>query len=206
MICWEQSLAQNKHRFMLEIGILWWLSSKESICNAGEAGSIPRSGRSPGGGHGNPLLYSCLENPMGRGAWQATVHRFGKSDTTAATENITVEWVTWTLRFPRTYKSCVFTLCYSLWSVQQCYIWKSNVYILILKYLLAKNAKYHLSLQQVIVVTSLISDHHDKYNQISWNIVRTTSIGYRDRKWANAVGKMKAMDLLHIGLSQTCHL
>jgi len=35
---------------------------------------IPRSGRSPGGGHGNPLQYSCLENPTDRGAWQATVH------------------------------------------------------------------------------------------------------------------------------------
>ena len=41
--------------------------------------SIPGSGRSPGGGHGNPLQYSCLENPMDRGAWQATVHRVAKS-------------------------------------------------------------------------------------------------------------------------------
>ena len=46
--------------------------------NAGDvkdAGLIPGSGRSPGGGHGNPLQYSCLENPMDSGAWQATVHR-----------------------------------------------------------------------------------------------------------------------------------
>ena len=42
-------------------------------------GSIPGSGRSPGGGHGNPLQYSCLENSRGRGAWQATVHRVTKS-------------------------------------------------------------------------------------------------------------------------------
>ena len=42
-------------------------------------GSIPESGRSPGGGHGNPLQYSCLENPMERGAWRATVHRVAKS-------------------------------------------------------------------------------------------------------------------------------
>ena len=41
--------------------------------------SIPGSGRSPGGGHGNPLQYSCLENPMDRGAWQATVHGVTKS-------------------------------------------------------------------------------------------------------------------------------
>ena len=56
----------------------WWLSSKESACNAevtGEMGSIPGLGRSPGGEHGNPLQYSCLENLIDRGAWWATVHR-----------------------------------------------------------------------------------------------------------------------------------
>ena len=46
---------------------------KEFACNAGDLGSIPGLGRSPGGGHGNPLQYSCLENPMDRGAWRATV-------------------------------------------------------------------------------------------------------------------------------------
>ena len=52
--------------------------------NAGDernAGSIPRSGRSPGEGHGNPLQYSCLENPMDRGGWWATVHGVAKSQT-----------------------------------------------------------------------------------------------------------------------------
>ena len=47
---------------------------KASACNAGDLGSIPWSGRSPGEGNGNPLHYSCLENPMNRGAWWATVH------------------------------------------------------------------------------------------------------------------------------------
>ena len=47
--------------------------SKESACNAGDPGSIPGSGRSPGEGNGYPLQYSCLENPMDRGAWWATV-------------------------------------------------------------------------------------------------------------------------------------
>ena len=50
--------------------------------NAGNVrvvGSIPGLGRSPGGGHDNPLQYSCLENPMDRGAWQATVHGVAKS-------------------------------------------------------------------------------------------------------------------------------
>ena len=45
---------------------------KESACSAGDPGSIPGSGRSPGEGYGNPLQYSCLENPMDRGAWWAT--------------------------------------------------------------------------------------------------------------------------------------
>ena len=45
----------------------------------GDPGLIPGSGRSPGGGHGNPLQYSCLENPRDTGAWQATVHRVAKS-------------------------------------------------------------------------------------------------------------------------------
>ena len=49
--------------------------------------SIPRSGRSPGGRHGNPLQYSCLENPVDRGAWRATVHRIAESETTEATEH-----------------------------------------------------------------------------------------------------------------------
>ena len=57
---------------------------KNLPANAGDvrdAGSIPGLGRSPGGGHGNPLQYSCLENPMDRGAWQATVHKVTQSQT-----------------------------------------------------------------------------------------------------------------------------
>ena len=54
---------------------------KESACNVGNLGSIPVLGSSPGGGHGNPLQYSCLENPMGGGAWWATVHGVTKNRT-----------------------------------------------------------------------------------------------------------------------------
>ena len=54
---------------------------KESAFNAGELVSIPGSGRSPGGGYGNPLQCSCLENPMDRAAWWATVHGVAKSRT-----------------------------------------------------------------------------------------------------------------------------
>ena len=49
--------------------------------NAGDMGLIIQSGRSPGGGNGNPLRYSCLQNPTDRGAWRATVHGFAKSQT-----------------------------------------------------------------------------------------------------------------------------
>ena len=52
-----------------------------SACNAGDLGSIPRSGKSPGEGNGTPLQYSCLENPMDRGAWWATIHGVAKSQT-----------------------------------------------------------------------------------------------------------------------------
>ena len=55
---------------------------KESACNAGDLGSIPGSERSPGEGNGNPLQYSCLENPMDGGAWWARVHGVAEADTT----------------------------------------------------------------------------------------------------------------------------
>ena len=55
--------------------------SKGSNCNVGELGLIPGLRRSPGGGHGNSLQYSCLENPLDRGACQATVHKVTKSQT-----------------------------------------------------------------------------------------------------------------------------
>ena len=65
-------------------GLSQWLSSKESVCEARDAGNvglIPGLGRSPAGGHSNPLQYSCLENPMDRRVWWATVHRVTKSRT-----------------------------------------------------------------------------------------------------------------------------
>ena len=58
-----------------------WLSSKESTCDAGDAGSISGSGRSLGEGNGNPLQYSCLGNPMDCGAWWATICGVTKSQT-----------------------------------------------------------------------------------------------------------------------------
>ena len=71
---------------------LIWVSlgssaGKESACNAGDLGSIPGMGRSPGGGHDNSFQCFCLENPMDRGAWWATVHGVTKSQTKI------LEWV-----------------------------------------------------------------------------------------------------------------
>ena len=54
---------------------------KSSACNAGDPGLIPGLGRSPGGGHGNPFQYCCLENPTDGGAWWATVHGITKNQT-----------------------------------------------------------------------------------------------------------------------------
>ena len=65
-------------------GLLRWLSGKELVCNAGDTGevsSIPGSVRYPGGGNGNLLQYSCLENSMDRGAWGTTVHRISENRT-----------------------------------------------------------------------------------------------------------------------------
>ena len=65
-------------------GLPQWLSGKESACNVGDTGDlglISELGRSPGGGHGSPFQYSCWENPMNRGGWQATFHGVAKSQT-----------------------------------------------------------------------------------------------------------------------------
>ena len=64
---------------MLGYGLPWRLTGKESAYNAGNPGLILDLGRSPGEGDGNPLWYSCLENPMDRGAWWAIVYGVAKS-------------------------------------------------------------------------------------------------------------------------------
>ena len=64
-----------------EMGFPGASHGKEPTCNVGDPDSVPGLGRSPGEGNGNPLQYSCLENSMDRGAWQATVHRVAKSGT-----------------------------------------------------------------------------------------------------------------------------
>ena len=77
---WDYEVSVSVYLFVyVYMGLPQWLNDKESACHAGDGGSIPGSGRSPGGGYGNPLQYSCLENLMNRGTWQAVVHRVTKN-------------------------------------------------------------------------------------------------------------------------------
>ena len=67
---------------MFQFGFPGGSDGRESVFSAGDPGSLPGSGRSPGEGNGNPLQCSCLEKSMGREAWRATVHGVKKSGTT----------------------------------------------------------------------------------------------------------------------------
>ena len=83
--CFNYMISFNSHSNSVT-GILKFIppggsDGKASACNAGDPGLIPGSGRSPGDGNGNPLQYSCLDNPMVGGAWQATVPGVAKSRT-----------------------------------------------------------------------------------------------------------------------------
>ena len=75
----QSSVIYNINPILMEqLGFLHSSVGKSSACNAGDPGSITGSERSPGEGNGNPVQYSCLENPMDRGAWWATVHGVAK--------------------------------------------------------------------------------------------------------------------------------
>ena len=80
---WLRKIPWRRDRLTTPVflGFLGGSDGEESTCNMGDVGSIPGLGRPPGGGHGNPLQYSCLENPLGRGLLQATVHSISKSQT-----------------------------------------------------------------------------------------------------------------------------
>ena len=83
---WQLRQAVSKQLWFI-MGFPGGSAGKESACNVEYLGLIPGLGRSPGEGNGNPLQYSCLENSMDRGAWQATVHGIAKSD---MTEGLTI--------------------------------------------------------------------------------------------------------------------
>ena len=79
MNAWEQHSSRTRD---LQVSFPGSSDDKESAFSAGDLGLIPGSGRSPGERNGNPLQYSCLENPMDRGAWQATVRGVTEMDPT----------------------------------------------------------------------------------------------------------------------------
>ena len=81
--CWVGKIRWRRDRLPTPafLGFPCGSAGKESACSAGHLGWIPGLGRPPGGGHGNSLKYSGLENSMNRGAWRATVHVVAKSET-----------------------------------------------------------------------------------------------------------------------------
>ena len=91
-------ISQIHLAYFASLGSPWWLCGKESACSVGVVGSITGSGRFPGGGNGNPLQYSYLENSTDRGAWQAT-GAFAQSSLCAkeplrpCKESDTTEWL-----------------------------------------------------------------------------------------------------------------
>ena len=79
-------LRRDRLQTPVFLGFLGGSDGKESTSNSGDLGLIPGLGRSPGEGNGNSLQYSCLENPMDRGAWRATVHGVAESQTQLGNE------------------------------------------------------------------------------------------------------------------------
>ena len=110
--CLSHSLYQHCsqdsffYRLMMAKGFPCGSAGKESACNEGDLGSIPGSGRSPGEGNGTPLHNSCLENPMGGGAWWATVHGVANSRTWLNDFTFTFMSLLLLFPWPRTISNC----------------------------------------------------------------------------------------------------
>ena len=117
----------------------------ESVCNAGDPGSIPGLGRSPGEGNGNPLQYSCLENPVDRGAWQATIHGVARVGYNLATKP-----PPWDLGQERREKRCVKSKVLPYHYISGCFLIRQFGHTWNLKYFATMNLRYgfhHLVLQ-----------------------------------------------------------
>ena len=107
----ETANLRHLKAFKVHQGLPGGSDSTESACNARDLGSIPGSGRSPGEGNCYPLKYSGLENPMDRGAWQATVHGLAVSDTT--------EQLTISLSRATKFNSTPFVLCLRQFGIKE---------------------------------------------------------------------------------------
>ena len=99
-------------------GLPWWLNCKESICNAGNSGDlclIPGLGKSPGEGNGHLSQYSCLENPMDRGAWWAAAHGVAKTQTWLSMHGIVYSSLLWSFMFLWCWLSLLFYFWLFIW-------------------------------------------------------------------------------------------
>ena len=143
-ICWGPTLYPTLYG--LPPGIS---DGKESACNAGDLGSIPGLGRSPGEGNGNPFQYSFLENSMDRGAWQAPVHGVTKSQTRLKGQHFHFLHCIW----PR---ACVISELQSLFYFLLMISHRMLTLSCILKNCNSSCVQLHLSWERI----SLLSDHH----------------------------------------------
>ena len=84
-----------KYIYIGTLPVAQWV---KNLPTKGDAGWIPVSGKSPGGGNGNPPQYSCLENPKDRGAWWVTVHRIAKSQTQLSNQHLSLSWYIYILQ------------------------------------------------------------------------------------------------------------
>ena len=149
---------------------LMWASQvvlviKNLPANAGDirdTGSVPELGRSPGEGHGNPLQYSCLENPMDRGAWWATVHRVAKSwtqlkrfsmHTLMLSHSLSPPFLTLTVTWSKVAQSCP-TLC----DPMDCSLRCSSIHGIFQAWVLEWGAK---ETDYCYLVTKLYTTFHD---------------------------------------------
>ena len=114
VLIWEAQTLPGGASFGLSIllkerrRLPWWLIGKESACNEGYVSSIPGFGRSPGGGNGNPLQYSCLGSPMDRGAWQAILLLLSCTTSLCILYNTSALANTWLAKFFSSSLNCYF--------------------------------------------------------------------------------------------------
>ena len=126
--CLFRSFAHFLLLFIFLLWLPWWLIGKESACNEGDVSSIPGFGRAPGGGNGNSLQYSCLENPMDRGAWRAILLLLSCTTPLCILYNTSPLANTWLAKFFSYSLGCFFHFL-SHFLVLPCNLWNLSSWI-----------------------------------------------------------------------------
>ena len=138
------SLVRHSQYFFLTEPQLIYIpggsDGKESACNAGDPGSIPGPGRSPGEGNGKPLQYSCLENSLDRGTWQTTVHGVAKIQKRLGEFHFFICFKYTMQRFSIFYRLCPIESQYQIWL----YSLLCNISLVLIYFM--HNSLYHLIL------------------------------------------------------------